>query len=353
MLTIFVSYRQSDTAPTTDHLVDRLGTRFGQRKVFQDVGSIPGGVNWERYIERKIADSNILLLIIGPKWLDVLNPDGIRRLDDPADPVRVEIEVALQHHIPVIPVLVDGASMPETRSLPESIRQIAPLNAVVVRRNPHFEADFQKLVTAIRQRRLSALRKTLDRVQLLVANAPKSVRRGAAVGSTLAIVLVAAVILAQLASQLGLSVDSVRPPGSATATATINIGTPGPAATSVISVVTSTASCLDSSPGLITRLFKANQTVWVTATIRRENSGQLPKVSVIWYFNNQQIVIPGSGTTVVTEPVQPNGLVCFALLYPKAGQGTVKIFVDLPPNDTGTDPFDPALAAEVTFVIQD
>ena len=55
---------------------------------------------------------DVLLAVIGKGWLDLRDPDGGRRLDDPKDFVRIEIASALRLGERVIPVLVNGADMP-------------------------------------------------------------------------------------------------------------------------------------------------------------------------------------------------------------------------------------------------
>jgi hypothetical protein len=66
----------------------------------------------------------VLPALIGERWLSVIDQHGRRRLDSPDDFVRLEIEAALQRDVRVIPILVDGATMPEAGELPSSLARI-------------------------------------------------------------------------------------------------------------------------------------------------------------------------------------------------------------------------------------
>lgn len=125
---IFISYRRQDTASACAHLYDSLAQRFGKHKIFRDLVSIEAGENFPAVIDQAIRNTSVLLALIGPRWLKVRSPQGRRRIDDPQDPVRLEIEAALRHRVTVIPVLVDGAKMPKREELPESLAKLPDLN---------------------------------------------------------------------------------------------------------------------------------------------------------------------------------------------------------------------------------
>src|SRR3954447_3071774 len=91
---IFISYRRQEANYLAGWLHDRLADHFGEDRVFLDIDSIKPGVDFMRVIVEAIAQSGILLLLIGPQWL-AANGSGHRRLDDPTDPIRLEIETAL------------------------------------------------------------------------------------------------------------------------------------------------------------------------------------------------------------------------------------------------------------------
>jgi hypothetical protein len=122
---IFVSYRRQDTQSATGRLCDKLQAHFGADQVFHDIESIESGSDFAATIASKIAASSVVLVMIGRHWIDATSDDGRSRLFDPRDYVRLEIAAALQHGVPVIPVLVEGAAIPSPSKLPEPIAALA------------------------------------------------------------------------------------------------------------------------------------------------------------------------------------------------------------------------------------
>lgn len=125
MSLIFVSYRRQDTQSATGRLCDKLQLHFDAAQVFHDIESIEAGADFAATITSKVSASAVVLVMIGPRWLDAVGGDGRPRLDDPGDYVRLEVATALQRRIPVIPVLVEGAAMPSASALPEVMRELA------------------------------------------------------------------------------------------------------------------------------------------------------------------------------------------------------------------------------------
>jgi len=126
---IFLNYRRADSAGWTRQLHGDLGERFGAERVFRDVTIAPG-VDFVDHIERVMDVCEVCIVVIGKRWLASPAADGRRRLDDPEDLVRVEIEHALaRSDVCVIPVLVDGAQMPADDDLPSGLRPLARRNA--------------------------------------------------------------------------------------------------------------------------------------------------------------------------------------------------------------------------------
>src|SRR6266516_14124 len=109
---IFLSYRRQEGSDFAGRLADRLAGRFGEGQVFFDVDAIEPGVDFAEEISRAVAACQVLLAIIGLDWLTTTDERGRRRLDDPDDIVRLEIEAALACGVRVIPILVEGAVMP-------------------------------------------------------------------------------------------------------------------------------------------------------------------------------------------------------------------------------------------------
>jgi hypothetical protein len=145
---LFISYRREDSAGVTGRIYDRLTSHFGKDAVFKDVDSIPLGVNFKQHIDSVVNACAVTLVVIGKEWAGDVGGVG-RRLDDPRDFVRLEIEAALLRGIPVIPLLVNGADMPAENALPESLRTLAYMNGMTVGHDPHFHTDIDRLIKSL------------------------------------------------------------------------------------------------------------------------------------------------------------------------------------------------------------
>ena len=126
---IFISYRREDTAGYAGRLYDRLAAHFGPDRVFMDVEGIEPGVDFVDALERAVGSCEVLIVLIGKDWL-VADGAGKRRLDDPADFVRIETAAALARNIRVVPVLVDDAEMPRANQLPADMASLARRQAL-------------------------------------------------------------------------------------------------------------------------------------------------------------------------------------------------------------------------------
>jgi Tol biopolymer transport system component len=146
---IFISYRRTDNPDATGRIYDRLVAEFGKARVFKDVDSIPLGQDFRSHLNGIVGDCAAVLAIIGPKWTDTRNVRGTRRLEDPDDFVRIELEAALARDIPVVPVLVGHAPMPGTSDLPTSLASMAFRQSIDVRPDPDFHNDATRLVSAL------------------------------------------------------------------------------------------------------------------------------------------------------------------------------------------------------------
>ena len=148
---IFISYRRSDSRSATERIYDRLKAKFGKDLIFKDASSILGGTDFAVRLEQAVSQCKMLLVIIGKTWLTVTNADGTRRLDNPEDWVRIEIEAALNRDIPVIPVLIEGAKMPSKSELPESLQRLARRHYVEIGNDPRFDEDANRLIADIQR----------------------------------------------------------------------------------------------------------------------------------------------------------------------------------------------------------
>lgn len=156
---IFISYRRDDSAPSAGRLCDRLSAEFGDDQVFMDVDDIPPGADFSAHISAKIGGCDALLAVIGKQWLTARNVDGRLRLSDPDDLVSREIALALQRGIVVIPVLVEGATMPTAADLRSDLKPLAQRNAVTIN-DQNFQGDIGKLITALQM--LPGLRRPIS-----------------------------------------------------------------------------------------------------------------------------------------------------------------------------------------------
>lgn len=126
MAAIFISYRRIDSKAYAGRLFDRLNQHFGEDHVFMDVeGGIQRGEDFASALQRAVESVDAMIILIGRQWLTCSGPNGQRRIDQPDDWVRQETAIALRRGILVLPVLVDGASMPVEAELPEDIRLLA------------------------------------------------------------------------------------------------------------------------------------------------------------------------------------------------------------------------------------
>jgi hypothetical protein len=144
---IFISYRRDDSAGYTRAIYDQLAERFTQERIFMDVDAIEPGLPFDEVINQAVSRCEILLVIIGKRWMEQ-QPGVGPRINDPKDFVRLEIAAALSRNVRVIPVLLDGAGMPTEEVLPEPLRALARRNAIEIS-NTRFKSDLDRLVEAV------------------------------------------------------------------------------------------------------------------------------------------------------------------------------------------------------------
>lgn len=144
---IFICYRRDDTAGHAGRLYDRLTAHFGDQEVFIDVDLIKPGEDFVYAVEEAVGSCDVLLALIGRSWLASRN-EGVRRLDNPDDLVRLEIAAALAHGIHVIPVLVQDTQMPRPEDLPEELRPLVRRNALELS-DLRWNYDVDQLIAAV------------------------------------------------------------------------------------------------------------------------------------------------------------------------------------------------------------
>jgi TIR domain-containing protein len=145
---IFISYRREDSSAWAGRLSDRLRSHFPSNHIFMDVDAIDPGVDFIEAVEEVVSACDVLIAVIGSRWMTASDRGGRRRLDIPEDIVRLEIATALKRGIRVIPVLVEGATMPEVAELPDDLKTLVRRNALEIG-HIRFNADSEHLVSAV------------------------------------------------------------------------------------------------------------------------------------------------------------------------------------------------------------
>jgi TIR domain len=148
MARILLSYRRSDSSAMTRLIYDRLVSHYGEKSIFIDIDKIPFGVDFRAHIQTSLLESDVLLAVVGSNWTGV-GSNGQQRITVEDDPVRVEIETALQNNITVVPVLIDRAVMPDVAKLPRTLATFPFLNGVPVDSGRDFTYHMDRLVRVI------------------------------------------------------------------------------------------------------------------------------------------------------------------------------------------------------------
>lgn len=145
-MTIFISYRRADSEDVVGRIYDHLIGHFSIEHVFRDLDSLAVGKPFPQALDDAVAKAKVALVVIGPAWVSITDGHSQRRLDDPSDFVRQEVEKALAAGFPVIPVLVSRANMPRQFELPESLRPLVLNNGISIRPDPDFHNDINRLI---------------------------------------------------------------------------------------------------------------------------------------------------------------------------------------------------------------
>lgn len=143
---IFVSYRRQDSKLIAERLHERLAAAFGSEHVFFDIEDIPPGTDFPTHLKQQLETCSLVLVVVGDQWTDARDAEGNRRLENPDDFVRQEIEWANGQGVTVLPVLVDGAQMPDESELPPSLKFFARRNAMEVRSGADFDFTSMRLI---------------------------------------------------------------------------------------------------------------------------------------------------------------------------------------------------------------
>jgi hypothetical protein len=149
-LRIFITYRRDDSAGHAGRLFDTLAEAFGESNILLDVDVLPGA-DYIESIERIVKSVDVVVVVIGPRWVSTSNVDGVRRLDDPGDFVRFELTTALRNDAPVVVALVGGAELPDAEQLPPEVRDLLERKSLVIH-DRDWRSDVQQLIGLVAER---------------------------------------------------------------------------------------------------------------------------------------------------------------------------------------------------------
>ena len=142
---VFISYRRADSEGQARALSLELEKLLGRDSLFMDVDGIALGRDFRQIIHERLQHCDVMLALIGPRWLDAADAKGNRLLDNPRDFVRQELAAALKRNILVIPVLLQGTPIPSPEQLPEDIRDLSYRNGFDLEHST-WESDVREMV---------------------------------------------------------------------------------------------------------------------------------------------------------------------------------------------------------------
>lgn len=148
MAEVFINYRTGDGEWPAAFLDDKFKRRFGADRVFRDATSLEAGHDFRQELRRRLERCTVLVVIIGPCWLTARDDSGRRRLDNPADYVRMEIEESLNRKIRVIPITLNDVRLPLSDELPVEIADLAHRQSRIFR-SRHYDSDFDQITSII------------------------------------------------------------------------------------------------------------------------------------------------------------------------------------------------------------
>lgn len=158
MTRIFLSFRKIDDRAGRERIYEALKGRYGAEQVFKSGESIPAGIDYVQVLLTQAAACEVMVVLIGPGWVDATGREGLWALGREQDWVRREIATALASGNRVVPVLVgDGTMLPTAAQLPDDIAAMATLQALRVE-DSAFETGLARLIAAL-DRQLPGLAK--------------------------------------------------------------------------------------------------------------------------------------------------------------------------------------------------
>ncbi|HYK20772.1 MAG TPA: 4a-hydroxytetrahydrobiopterin dehydratase [Pyrinomonadaceae bacterium] len=145
---VFINYRRGDSSTFARWLSQAIEQNFGEEHVFIDTGVIESGEEWPAQIGIALKRAAVLVAVIGREWLSAQDKHYKRRIDDPNDWVRKELEYGIKHKIPIIPLLVMDALLPDREALPPSLKSLNDYQTFAFREN-EWKTDLGQLLTRL------------------------------------------------------------------------------------------------------------------------------------------------------------------------------------------------------------
>ncbi len=139
---LFINYRRDDEFSFVESLHLRLQARYGEKNVFMDVEKLPLFSRFDTYIVERVREADILVVVIGPHWVETLSR---RAALGETDFVKLEIEEALRNQKVIAPICIADTSFPSESILPESLKPIARLNAAMIKTQAELRQQFDAI----------------------------------------------------------------------------------------------------------------------------------------------------------------------------------------------------------------
>jgi hypothetical protein len=145
---VFICYRREGSSWVAGRIYDSLVRKFGKPSIFKDVDSIPLGINFRDHIESAVQQCSVFLIVIYDGWMGDKSGQE-RRIDDPNDFLRIEIEFALQRQIPIIPLNIENALIASAENLPATLDELRHRNGMRINNDPSFHMDMGRLINRL------------------------------------------------------------------------------------------------------------------------------------------------------------------------------------------------------------
>ena len=146
---VFISFRKTDDRWMRDRVYQALISRFDASQFFKSGPSIAPGSDFAQVLLRQAQDCEVMLVLIGSRWLDASDDTGRRLLELDGDWVRAEIVTSIAAGNRIVPVLLgDSTMLPGPPDLPPDIAMVGRLQFLRVAET-HLDAGLDNLVTVI------------------------------------------------------------------------------------------------------------------------------------------------------------------------------------------------------------